>query len=142
MENNVVVKTEQKVEVIDTITKGVLELDDDMLSDFLALIQFHQRVNELFFTENDYEEYLKEVDKACSLVLKIKKENVTDEDRIKLKKSVGKAIEKYGSLKGKPIIMEVALKLRNHYLVKDVSKWLFDVTSLYSNSYDMYDWMY
>lgn len=142
MENETIIKTEQKLEVIDTITKGVLELDEGMLTGFLALIQFHQRVNKLFFDDEDFLEYLNEVDKACGAILKIKEENVTDEDRVKLKKTIGKAVEKYGSFKGKPIIMEIAIKLRKHLSIRDISNWIFSVNDLYSNTYDMYDWMY
>lgn len=122
MENETIVKTEQKLEVIDTITKSVLELDEGMLANFLALIQFHQRVNKLFFSDDDFLEYAKEVDKACGAILKIKEENITNDDRVKVKKTIGKAIERYGSMKGKPLIMEIATKLRRHYQVKDVSK--------------------
>ena len=142
MENERVVKPIQDLEVIDTVTKSVLELDELKLANFLAIIQFHQRINSLLFGEDEYKEFDKEADKAINDFLKIKKEIRTNDDLVRAKKAIGKAIEKYGSIKGKPIIMEVAIKLSKHFSVKDVSEWVFSVNDLYNNTYEMYDWMY
>ena len=142
MENGTIVKTEQKIEVVDTITKSLLELDEVMLGYFLAIIQFHQRVNKLFFGEEDYEEYNKEVENALKAFIKIKDDKLSKEDSDRVKKTIGKAIEKYGSIKGKPIVMEVAIKLAKRFSVKDISNWVFSINDLYSNTYEMYDWMY
>lgn len=142
MENETIIKTNQVLEVIDTITKSVLELDETMLGYFLALIQFHQRVNKIFFGDEEYEEFDKEVDKALNEFLKIKKELRTNDDFVKVKKLISKSVEKYGSIKGKPIIMEIAIKLTKHYQVKDISTWVFEINRLYDGAYEMYDWMY
>ena len=125
----------------DSIEESIKKLNEETLAYFLALIQFHQRINKMFFSEENYTKFDKELDETINAFLKIKKENRTKSDLETVLKALTKAIDKYGSLKGKSILPEVAIKLFSYVTVRDVSNWIFQLNELYNNSYEIYDWM-
>ena len=63
--------TMEKVE-LDTIKTVITELEGAHLGYLLAIIQFQQRINKMFFDDEDkYEAYQSEADKALKEFLKI-----------------------------------------------------------------------
>ena len=122
MENDFIVKTDHKIEQVDTVFKSILELTDCGLFDYLAIIEFHQRTNKVFFEEENFKKYKSEVDEALNTFNKIKEGSRKESDFVDLKRVVSKAMEKYSSLKGKPIAMEVAIKLRHNSNVRQISE--------------------
>ena len=69
----------------------------------MTIIQFQQRVNKLFFDDDDkYDSYQTVADKALKEYLKIK--DSTDADLKKCERIVAKALEDYCDVNGKSLM--------------------------------------
>ena len=83
--------TMEKVE-LDTIKTVITELEGAHLGYLLAIIQFQQRINKMFFDDEDkYEAYQSEADKALKEFLKIK--DPKDADLKKCERTTAKVLE-------------------------------------------------
>ena len=124
---------------LDSIKTVITELTEPQLKDLLAIIQFQQRVNKLFFDEEDkYEQYEDEANKAWKEYKKIKEPK--EVDLKKCERVVAKALEDYCDVNGKSLILEVARRLCRSYRLRDVVSWTFSINEVYEDNY--YDWMY
>ena len=128
----------EKVE-LDSIKAVLVELEGDQLGRLIALIQFQQRINNLFFDDNDkYETYQGEVDKALKELYKTK--DAKETDLRKCERSIAKSLEDYCDINGKSLVLEIARKLCRNYSFRDIVSWTFSINEVYSDG--MYDWMY
>ena len=124
---------------LNTIKTVIVELTKPQLTNLLALIQFQQRINKLFFDEEEkYDSYQTEADKALKEYLKIKEP--TDSDLKKCERAVAKALEDYCDVNGKSLVLEIARKLCRNYCLRDIVSWTFSINEVYEDN--MYDWMY
>ena len=124
---------------LNTIKTVIVELTKPQLTNLLALIQFLQRINKLFFDDEDkYDSYQTEADKALKEYLKIKEPK--DTDLKKCERTVAKALEDYCDVNGKALVLEVARRLCRSYRLRDVVSWTFSINEVYEDSY--YEWMY
>lgn len=124
---------------LDSIKTVITELTEPQLKDLLAIIQFQQRVNKLFFDEEDkFEQYEDESNKAWKEYKKIKE--AKEVDLKKCERVVAKALEDYCDVNGKSLILEVARRLCRGYELRDVVSWTFSINEVYEDNY--YEWMY
>ena len=124
---------------LDTIKTVITELTKPQLKDLLAIIQFQQRVNNLFFDDDDkYDLYQTAADKALKEYLKIKEP--TDADLKKCERIVAKALEDYCDVNGKSLVLEIARKLCRSYGLREVVSWTFSINEVFEDN--MYDWMF
>ena len=104
---------------LDTIKTVIVELTKPQLANLLAIIQFQQRINKLFFDDEDkYDSYQTEADKALKEYLKIKEPK--DTDLKKCERTVAKALEDYCDVNGKSLVLEIARKLCRNYGLRDI----------------------
>ena len=104
---------------LDTIKSVLVELTKEQVGHLLALIQFQQRVNKLFFDDEDkYEQFQSEVDKALKEYLKIKE--AKDQDLKKMERTVAKSLEDYCDVNGKSLVLEIARKLCRNHSLRDI----------------------
>lgn len=104
---------------LDTIKTVITELTQQQLGNLLAIIQFQQRVNKLFFDDEDkYDSYQTEADKALKEYLKIKEPK--DTDLKKCERTVAKALEDYCDVNGKSLVLEIARRLCRNYGLREV----------------------
>ena len=124
---------------LDSIKTVITELTEPQLKDLLAIIQFQQRVNKLFFDEEDkFEQYEDESNKAWKEYKKIKE--AKEDDLKKWERVVAKALEDYCDVNGKSLILEVARRLCRGSRLRDVVSWTFSINEVYEDNY--YEWMY
>lgn len=124
---------------LDSIKTVITELTEPQLKDLLATIQFQQRVNKLFFDEEDkFEQYEDESNKAWKEYKKIKE--AKEVDLKKCERVVAKALEDYCDVNGKSLILEVARRLCRGSKLRDVVSWTFSINEVYEDNY--YEWMY
>ena len=124
---------------LDSIRTVITELTEPQLKDLLAIIQFQQRVNKLFFDEEDkFEQYEDESNKAWKEYKKIKE--AKEVDLKKCERVVAKALEDYCDVNGKSLILEVARRLCRGSRLRDVVSWTFSINEVYEDNY--YEWMY
>ena len=124
---------------LDSIKTVITELTEPQLKDLLAVIQFQQRVNKLFFDEDDkYEQYEDEANKAWKEFKKTKEPK--ESDLKKCERVVANALENYCDINGKSLILEVARRLCKSYRLRDVVSWTFSINEVYEDN--MYEWMY
>ncbi len=124
---------------LDSIKAVLAELTNTQVGNLLAIVQFQQSVNQLFFDDDDkYELYQDEVDKALKDYLKIKEPK--DSDLKKMERTIAKAFEDYCDVNGKSLVLEIARKLCKNYSLRDVVSWTFSINDVYTDG--MYDWMY
>ena len=124
---------------LDSIKTVITELTEPQLKDLLAIIQFQQRVNKLFFDEEDkFEQYEDESNKAWKEYKKIKE--AKEVDLKKCVRVVAKALEDYCDVNGKSLILEVARRLCRSCELRDVVSWTFSINEVYEDNY--YEWMY
>ena len=124
---------------LDTIKTVIVELTKPQLTNLLAIIQFQQRINKLFFDDEDkYDSYQTEADKALKEYLRIKEPK--DTDLKKCERTVAKALEDYCDVNGKSLVLEIARKLCRNYCLRDIVSWTFSINEVYEDN--MYDWMY
>ena len=124
---------------LDSIKTVITELTEPQLKDLLAIIQFQQRVNKLFFDEEDkFEQYEDESNKAWKEYKKIKE--AKEVDLKKCERVVAKALEDYCDVNGKSLILEVARRLCRGSRLRDVVSWTFSINEVYEDNY--YEWMY
>lgn len=124
---------------LDSIKTVITELTEPQLKDLLAIIQFQQRVNKLFFDEEDkFEQYEDESNKAWKEYKKIKE--AKEVDLKKCERVVAKALEDYCDVNGKSLILEVARRLCRSCELRDVVSWTFSINEVYEDNY--YEWMY
>ena len=124
---------------LDTLKAVITELTKPQLENLLAVIQFQQRVNKLFFDDEDkYDSYQSEADKALKEYLKTKEPK--DADLKKCERSVAKALEDYCDVNGKALVLEVARRLCRSYRLRDVISWTFSINEIYEDN--MYEWMF
>lgn len=130
--------TMEKVE-LDTIKAVITELEGAHLGYLLAIIQFQQRINKMFFDDEDkYEAYQSEADKALKEFLKIK--DPKDADLKKCERTIAKVLEDYCDINGKSLVLEIARKLCKNNSLRDIVSWTFSINEVYEDN--MYDWMY
>ena len=130
--------TMEKVE-LDTIKAVITELEGAHLAQLIALIEFQQRINKMFFDDEEkYESYQDEVDKAYKEFSKIK--DAKESDLKKLERTVAKALEDYCDINGKSLVLEIARKLCRNQRLRDIVSWTFSINEVYEDN--MYDWMY
>jgi hypothetical protein len=104
---------------LDTIKTVITELTKPQLENLLAVVQFQQRVNKLFFDDDDkYDSYQSEADKALKEYLKIKEPK--DVDLKKCERAVAKALEDYCDVNGKALVLEIARRLCRSYGLREV----------------------
>lgn len=128
----------EKVE-LDTIKAVITELEGAHLGYLVAIIQFQQRINKLFFDDEEkYEAYQNEADKALKELSKIKEPK--ESDLKKCERTIAKALEDYCDLNGKSLVLEVARKLCRNYSLRDIVSWTFSINEVYEDN--MYDWMF
>lgn len=128
----------EKVE-LDSIKAVITELEGQQLGWLLAIIQFQQRVNKLFFDDEDkYDSYQSEADKALKEFLKLKE--AKDTDLRKCERTIAKALEDYCDVNGKSLVLEIARKLCRNFSLRDIVSWTFSINEVYEDN--MYDWMY
>lgn len=124
---------------LDSIKTVIAELTVEQLGHLLAVIQFQQRINKLFFDdESKYDSYHDETDKAFKDYLKIKEPK--DQDLLKVERIVVKAIEDYCDINGKSLVLEIARKLCRNYSLRDIVSWTFSINEVFTDG--MYEWMY
>ena len=124
---------------LDSIKAVITELTKDQVAYLLAIVQFQQRVNKLFFDEDDkYETYQDEVDKALKEFLRIKEPK--DGDLKKMERAIAKSFEDYCDVNGKSLVLEIARKLCRNYSLRDIVSWSFSINEVYTDGF--YDWMY
>ena len=124
---------------LDTLKAVITELTKPQLESLLAVVQFQQRVNKLFFDDEDkYDSYQSEADKALKEFLKIKEPK--DVDLKKCERTVAKAFEDYCDVNGKALVLEVARRLCRSYGLREVVNWTFSINEVYEDNY--YTWMY
>ena len=124
---------------LDTIKTVITELTQQQLGNLLAIIQFQQRINKLFFDDEDkYDSYQSEADKALKEYLKIKEPK--DTDLKKCERVVAKALEDYCDVNGKSLVLEIARRLCRNYGLREVVSWTFSINEVYEDN--MYDWMF
>ena len=110
--------TMEKVE-LDTIKAVITELEGAHLAQLIALIEFQQRINKMFFDDEEkYESYQDEVDKAYKEFSKIK--DAKESDLKKLERTVAKALEDYCDINGKSLVLEIARKLCRNQRLRDI----------------------
>lgn len=127
----------EKVE-LDSIKTVLVELEGDQLGRLIALIQFQQRINNLFFDDSEkYETYQDEVDKALKELHKIKEPK--EQDLRKCERSIAKSLEDYCDVNGKSLVLEIARKLCRNYNFRDIVSWTFSINEVYTDG--LYDWM-
>ena len=128
----------EKVE-LDTIKAVITELEGAHLAQLISLIEFQQRINKMFFDDEEkYEAYQNEVDKAFKEFSKIK--DAKDSDLKKCERAVAKALEDYCDINGKSLVLEIARKLCKNNSLRDIVSWTFSINEVYEDN--MYDWMY
>lgn len=124
---------------LDTIKNVITELTKPQLENLLAIVQFQQRINKLFFDdENKYDSYQNEADKALKEYLRAKEPK--DTDLKKCERAVAKALEDYCDVSGKSLVLEIARRLCRNYGLREVVNWTFSINEVYED--DMYDWMF
>ena len=124
---------------LDTIKTVITELTKPQLENLLAVVQFQQRVNKLFFDDDDkYDSYQSEADKALKEYLKIKEPK--DVDLKKCERAVAKALEDYCDVNGKALVLEIARRLCRSYGLREVVSWTFSINEVYEDN--MYEWMF
>lgn len=124
---------------LDTIKNVITELTKPQLENLLAIVQFQQRINKLFFDdENKYDSYQNEADKALKEYLRA--EEPKDTDLKKCERAVAKALEDYCDVSGKSLVLEIARRLCRNYGLREVVNWTFSINEVYED--DMYDWMF
>ena len=124
---------------LDTLKAVITELTKPQLESLLAVVQFQQRVNKLFFDDEDkYDSYQNEADKALKEYLKIKEPK--DADLKKCERLVAKALEDYCDVNGKALVLEVARRLCRSYGLREVVSWTFSINEVYEDN--MYEWMF
>ena len=124
---------------LDSIKAVITELTGEQLGHLLAIIQFQQRINKLFFDDSDkYDSYQDEADKALKEYLKNKEPK--DQDLKKAERTVAKALEDYCDVNGKSLVLEIARKLCRNYRLRDIMSWTFSINEVYTDG--MYDWMF
>lgn len=105
----------------------------------MTIIQFQQRVNKLFFDDDDkYDSYQTVADKALKEYLKIK--DSTDADLKKCERIVAKALEDYCDVNGKSLVWEIARKLCRSYCLREIVSWTFSINEVFEDN--MYNWMF
>ena len=110
--------TMEKVE-LDTIKAVITELEGTHLAQLISLIEFQQRVNKMFFDDEEkYETYQDEVDKASKEFLKLK--DPKESDLKKYERIVAKALEDYCDVNGKSLVLEIARKLCRNQRFRDI----------------------
>ena len=128
----------EKVE-LDTIKAVITELEGAHLAQLISLIEFQQRINKMFFDDEEkYEAYQNEVDKAFKEFSKI--EDAKDSDLKKCERAVAKALEDYCDINGKSLVLEIARKLCKNNSLRDIVSWTFSINEVYEDN--IYDWMY
>ena len=124
---------------LDTIKSVLVELSKEDVCNLIALIQFQQRVNKLFFDDDDkYNQFQSEVDKALKEYLKIKEPK--EQDLKKMERAVAKSLEDYCDVNGKSLALEIARKLCRNHRLRDIVSWTFSINEVYEDN--MYDWMF
>ena len=124
---------------LDTIKAVITELEGAHLGYLVAIIQFQQRINKMFFDDEDkYDSYQSEVDKALKELHKIK--DPKEADLKKCERAVAKALEDYCDVNGKSLVLEIARKLCRNHRLRDIVSWTFSINEVYEDNY--YDWMY
>ena len=124
---------------LDSIKTVISELTIVQLKNLLSIIQFQQRVNNLFFDDDSkYETYQDEADKALKEYLKIKEPK--DVDLKKCERAIGKSLEDYCDVNGKSLVLEMARKLCKGEQLRNVVNWTFSINEVFAD--DIYDWMY
>ena len=124
---------------LDSIKSVLVELSNEQVGYLLAIVQFQQRVNKLFFDDEDkYESYQDEVDRALKEYLKIKEPK--DGDTKKMERTIAKALEDYCDVNGKSLVLEIARKLCRNYSLRDIVSWTFSINEVYTD--EMYGWMF
>ena len=124
---------------LDTIKAVISELTKTQLANLLALIQFQQTVNKLFFDDSDkYKAFEVEANKVVQEYLKIKEPK--EADLKKCERAVAKALEDYCDVNGKALVLEIARRLCRNLSLREVVIWTFSINDVYEDN--MYDWMY
>ena len=124
---------------LDSIKTVITELTEPQLKDLLAVIQFQQRVNKLFFDDDDkYDQYDDVATKSWKEYKKVKEPK--DTDLKKCERTIAKALEDYCDVNGKSLILEVARRLCRNYGLREVVSWTFSINEVYEDN--MYDWMF
>ena len=124
---------------LDSIKTVITELTEHQLKDLLAVIQFQQRVNKLFFDDDDkYDQYDDVATKSWKEYKKIKEPK--DTDLKKCERTIAKALEDYCDVNGKSLILEFARRLCRNYGLREVVSWTFSINEVYEDN--MYDWMF
>ena len=124
---------------LDTIKAVISELTRTQLENLLAVIQFQQAVNKLFFDDKDKQKAFEaEAGKAFEEYLKIKEPK--EADLKKCERIVAKALEDYCDVNGKALVLEIARRLCRNRSLRDVVNWTFGINEVYEDN--MYDWMY
>ena len=104
---------------LDSIKTVITELTEPQLKDLLAVIQFQQRVNKLFFDDDDkYDQYDDVATKSWKEYKKVKEPK--DTDLKKCERTIAKALEDYCDVNGKSLILEVARRLCRNYGLREV----------------------
>ena len=124
---------------LNSIKTVITELTEPQLKDLLAVIQFQQRVNKLFFDDDDkYDQYDDVATKSWKEYKKVKEPK--DTDLKKCERTIAKALEDYCDVNGKSLILEVARRLCRNYGLREVVSWTFSINEVYEDN--MYDWMF
>ena len=128
----------EKIE-LDSIKTVIVELTEDQLINLLAVVDFQQKINKLFFDDSDkYDQFDSETNKALKEYLRIKEPK--EQDLRKCERIVAKALEDYCDVNGKSLVLEIARKLCRNYCLRDIVSWTFSINEVYTDN--MYDWMF
>ena len=104
---------------LNSIKTVITELTEPQLKDLLAVIQFQQRVNKLFFDDDDkYDQYDDVATKSWKEYKKVKEPK--DTDLKKCERTIAKALEDYCDVNGKSLILEGARRLCRNYGLREV----------------------
>ena len=128
----------EKIE-LDSIKTVIVELTEEQLINLLAVVDFQQKINKLFFDDSDkYDQFDSETNKALKEYLRIKEPK--EQDLRKCERIVAKALEDYCDVNGKSLVLEIARKLCRNYCLRDIVSWTFSINEVYTDN--MYDWMF
>ena len=124
----------EKIE-LDSIKTVLIELTREQVVNLLAIIQFQQRVNKLFFDDEDkYEQFQDEIDKALKEYTKIKEPK--EQDLKKTERIIAKSLEDHCDVSGKSLVLEIARKLCRGQRLRDIVSWTFSINDVYEDNLD------
>ena len=124
---------------LDTIKTVITELTNPQLEYLLAIVQFQQRLNKLFFDDEDkYEAFQSEADKALKEYQKTREPK--EADLKKCERVVARALEDHCGINGKSLVFEIARRLCKGQDPRMVVNWTFSINEVYEDG--TYDWMF